>query len=58
LSDSELRLIGDAAQARVLSQHTSEIRARQFEAAIVAASQKGEIDADVGQEEAGVAQLS
>jgi len=58
LSDSELRLIGDAAQARVLSQHTSEIRARQFEAAIVAASQKGEIDADVGQEEAGVVQLS
>lgn len=43
LSDSELRLIGDAAQARVLSEHTSEIRAQQFEDAIATAKQKREI---------------
>src|SRR5207248_6530604 len=31
LSDAELRSIGDAAQERVMAEHTSEIRARQFE---------------------------
>jgi len=36
LSDYELRQIGDAAQQRVLQEHTSEMRAREFEAAIVA----------------------
>ncbi len=34
LSDSELRRIGEAAQRRVLAEHTSEVRAAQFEAAI------------------------
>ena len=34
LSDSELRRIGEAAQQRVLAEHTSEVRATQFEAAI------------------------
>jgi spore maturation protein CgeB len=43
LSDSELRFIGDAAQARVLSEHTSETRARQFEEAIAAAAQRSPV---------------
>ena len=34
LSDSELRCIGNAAQQRVLAEHTSEVRATQFETAI------------------------
>jgi spore maturation protein CgeB len=34
LSDSELRRIGEAAQHRVLTEHTSEVRAVEFEAAI------------------------
>ncbi len=34
LSDSELRRIGEAAQQRVLAEHTSEVRAAQFEAAV------------------------
>jgi spore maturation protein CgeB len=34
LEDAELRAIGDAAQERVLAEHTSEVRARQFENAI------------------------
>lgn len=34
LPESELRKIGSAAQVRVLSEHTSEIRARQFEDAV------------------------
>ena len=34
LSDSELRGIGEAAQQRVLAEHTSEVRAAQFEAAV------------------------
>jgi spore maturation protein CgeB len=33
LGDSELRSIGDAAQQRVLREHTSEVRAREFERA-------------------------
>ena len=39
LSDAELRRIGDAAQRRVLSEHTSDIRAQEFENAVVAAKQ-------------------
>ncbi|MBV9145484.1 MAG: glycosyltransferase [Acidobacteria bacterium] len=38
LSDSELRRIGNAAQERVLAEHTSEVRAGQFEDAIAAAA--------------------
>jgi spore maturation protein CgeB len=38
LSESEVRSIGSAAQARVLAEHTSEIRAQQFESAIEQAS--------------------
>src|SRR5581483_926732 len=34
LSDSELRRIGEAAQQRVLAEHTSEVRAVEFETAI------------------------
>ncbi len=34
LSDSELRCIGKAAQQRVLEEHTSEVRAAEFESAI------------------------
>ena len=34
LSDHELRQIGEAAQERALAEHTSEIRARQFESAV------------------------
>ena len=41
LDDAELRRIGDAAQQRVLAEHTSEVRAQQFESAIVAAQQSG-----------------
>ena len=41
LDDTELRRIGDAAQQRVLAEHTSEVRAQQFEDAIVAAQQSG-----------------
>jgi len=37
LDDSELRRIGDAAQQRVLAEHTSEVRALQFETAIAKA---------------------
>jgi spore maturation protein CgeB len=37
LDDSELRRIGDAARQRVLAEHTSEVRAREFEAAIAKA---------------------
>ena len=40
LLDSELRLLGDAARVRVLTEHTSQIRARQFEEAISTASRK------------------
>ena len=35
LSDAELRRIGSAAQQRVLSEHTSDMRAQQFENAVV-----------------------
>jgi len=42
LSDSELRKIGIAAQARVLCEHTSEIRARQFEEAVSQARMSSE----------------
>jgi len=41
LPDSELRLVGEAARARVLAEHTSQIRARQFEEAIFTARRKG-----------------
>jgi spore maturation protein CgeB len=34
LEDSELRKIGEAAQQRVLAEHTSEVRAAQFEQAV------------------------
>ncbi|HKR31188.1 MAG TPA: glycosyltransferase, partial [Terriglobales bacterium] len=34
LGDSELRRIGEAAQQRVLAEHTSEVRAAEFEAAV------------------------
>jgi spore maturation protein CgeB len=34
LEDSELRSIGEAAQQRVLREHTSEVRAGQFEQAV------------------------
>lgn len=37
LGDSELRSIGDAAQKRVLADHTSEVRAAEFEAAVAKA---------------------
>jgi spore maturation protein CgeB len=40
LSDSELRNIGNAAQQRVLDEHTSEARAVQFEEAVAACSQR------------------
>jgi hypothetical protein len=33
-SDDQLRRIGCAAQQRVLAEHTSEIRAREFESAV------------------------
>ncbi|HWY71862.1 MAG TPA: glycosyltransferase [Terriglobales bacterium] len=39
LPESQLRTIGEAAQTRVLSEHTSEIRAKQFEDAISVAKQ-------------------
>ena len=38
LSDAELRSIGNAAQQRVLAEHTSEARALQFETVVAAAS--------------------
>lgn len=34
LSDSDIRRIGEAAQQRVLAEHTSQVRAAQFEAAV------------------------
>src|SRR3954471_17226279 len=34
LSNEQLREIGQAAQARVLNEHTSEIRAKEFESAV------------------------
>jgi spore maturation protein CgeB len=34
LSESEVRRIGESAQSRVLAEHTSQERARQFEAAV------------------------
>ena len=37
LDDSELRRIGDAARERVLAEHTSEVRAEEFESAIAKA---------------------
>ena len=40
LSAAELRSIGDAAQERVMAEHTSEIRARQFENTVFAANCK------------------
>jgi spore maturation protein CgeB len=40
LSDSELRKIGDAAQERVLAEHTSEVRALEFENAIARSKQR------------------
>ena len=39
LSDAELRAIGSAAQERVLNEHTSDIRAQQFENAVSATTQ-------------------
>ena len=39
MSDDEARAIGDAAQQRVLAEHTSAIRAEQFERAVEAATQ-------------------
>jgi spore maturation protein CgeB len=45
LSDDDVRRIGDAAQARVLAEHTSEIRAREFETAVeLAASSPNQRD--------------
>jgi spore maturation protein CgeB len=41
LTEREVRDIGDAAQSRVLAEHTSEIRAREFENAIEEASSTG-----------------
>jgi spore maturation protein CgeB len=40
LSNSELRQIGEAAQERVLAEHTSEVRALQFENAIERSKQQ------------------
>lgn len=37
LTDAELRTIGNAAQERVMAEHTSEARAKQFESAIASA---------------------
>lgn len=59
LSDSELRHIGDAAQARVRCDHTSEIRARQFVEAIETTKQRREKSAlDAQLEQIEVAQLT
>ena len=41
LDDAELRQIGEAAQRRVLAEHTSAVRAREFEAAVARAQQSG-----------------
>lgn len=46
LEDSELRRIGDAAQQRVLSKHTSEVRALEFENAVASSKRKSHIPAD------------
>lgn len=51
LPDCELRKIGIAAQARVLSEHTSEIRAREFEEAISQAGVQSKKEAVVDQPE-------
>ena len=58
LPDSELRAIGDAAQARALATHTSEIRAIEFEEAIGAQIQKREIATPGSQREEEVVQVS
>ena len=58
LPDSELRAIGDAAQARALATHTSEIRAIEFEEAIGAPIQKREIATPGSQQEEEVVQVS
>lgn len=47
LSEAELRTIGNAAQERVLAEHTSEARATQFEAAVAAASHRSPLRAMV-----------
>jgi spore maturation protein CgeB len=51
LRDSELRTIGNAACARVLSEHTSEARARQFEQAISQARRDREMHSNLLQSE-------
>lgn len=43
LEDSELRRVGEAAQQRVLAEHTSEVRAAQFEAAVENALQSSDL---------------
>jgi spore maturation protein CgeB len=40
LSDAELRNIGAAAQEHVLREHTSDVRAQQFEKAVIASRSK------------------
>jgi spore maturation protein CgeB len=47
LSDSELRAIGDAAQERVLAEHTSEVRALQFENAVERSNQRQNLSTSV-----------
>jgi spore maturation protein CgeB len=47
LSDSELRAIGDAAQQRVLAEHTSEVRALQFESAVERSQQQQNLSTSV-----------
>lgn len=51
LRDSELRTIGNAACARVLSEHTSEARARQFEEATSQARRDREMHSNLLQSE-------
>jgi spore maturation protein CgeB len=47
LSDDELRRIGNAAQERALCEHTSDVRAQQFENAVGAARQRQFSNAEV-----------
>ena len=46
LEEAEVRRIGESARSRVLSEHTSEIRAAQFEGAVESCAAMAEITAD------------
>ena len=43
LDDESVRCIGEAAQRRVLSAHTNDVRARDFEAALLSSQSRGSV---------------